>query len=145
MLPTLGRRTGGLHLDRPLTLLNEIDRILGRSWENTGEYTGTGAYPVDIREDQDAVYVEAELPGFRKDQIEVNLEKGILRIVAQRDDKEKSGAVHLSERRFTQIARAFTLPTDVDETNVEAKLTEGVLFLKLHKREEVKPHRIAVK
>ncbi len=104
-----------------------------------------GVYPVDIHEDENFIHVEAEMPGFKKDEIEVTFENGVLNIGAQRKVEEKKGDAHLSERRYTRIARAFTLPNTVDAGQIEASLTDGVLHLKLHKREEVKARKIEVK
>lgn len=145
MLPTLSRRPGKLIWDNPFDLVNEFNRALRRGWEEEGD-SAVGAYPVDIHEDDDHIFVEAELPGFTKDDVEVTLEKGVLRIIAQRKvEEKKKGETHLAERQFTRVARAFTLPNTVDETNVDAKLTDGVLHLTLYKHQEVKPSKIQVK
>lgn len=140
MLPALRvRRTGW---DSPFDLLRAFDRELA-NWDDNV----MGAYPVDIREDDNAVYVEAELPGFAKEQIDVSIENGVLTITAQRDAKTKQdekGQTHLHERRFTQVSRSFTLPNTVDAGKVDAKLDNGVLHLKLTKRDEVKPRKITV-
>jgi HSP20 family protein len=104
-----------------------------------------GRYPVDVREDADHIFVDAEMPGFGKDDIAVTLERGVLSIVGERKPEEVKGQKHLSERRYTKLARSFTLPTPVDEASVEASLKDGVLSLKLHKRQEVKPRRIEVR
>lgn len=105
-----------------------------------------GNYPVDIHEDANFIHVDAEMPGFKKEDIDVTLENGILTIAAQRKtETEKKGESHLSERRFTRVSRAFTLPNSVHDGKVEATLADGVLHLKLHKREEVKPKKIEVK
>ena len=144
MLPTLIRRTRNWDVDRPLSLLNEFDSFFNRL--NEGDDYGTvGAYPVDIHEDEQSVFVEAELPGFDKSDIDVTLENGVLRITAQRQNSEKKGESHLAERRFTRVARSFQLPTEVNENSVEASLTGGVLHLKLNKREEAKPKKIKVR
>ena len=140
MLPTLIHRASG----RPINLISELDRIFGRGWEESPDGEQIGAYPVDIHEDEEAVYVEAELPGFQKNEVDVSLEKGVLRIMAQRKVEEKKGKTQVSERRFTRVSRAFTLSPDVDENKVEAKLDHGVLSLKFAKRHEVKPRRITV-
>ena len=82
---------------------------------------------------------------LHKDQVNVTLEEGVLRINAQRQSKtEDKRETHLTERRFTRVSRAFTLPTAVNEDRVKANLTDGVLHLTLSKREEVKPRRIQV-
>jgi HSP20 family protein len=119
----------------------------------------TAQYPVDIREDQNNFYVDAELPGFTKDQIQVTLDKGLLEIVATRPAPAKpqapspdqapkapapETATHLRERSYTRIARAFKLPPTVDDGKVGAKLENGVLYLTLGKREEVRPRKVQI-
>ncbi len=142
MLPTLFKRTGIRPID---SLSRDFDRMLGHIW-NSNDTDLLGAYPVDIREDENHVYVDVELPGFKKDEIEVTLENGVLHVQAQRTaEKQESADQHLHERRYTRFARSFTMPKKVDESKVEAKLDHGVLHLTLHKREEVKPHRIEVR
>ena len=105
-------------------------------------------YAVDVREDNDHIYVEAELPGFKKDEVDVTLENQILTISAERREggstDPKSGEHLLHERRYTRFLRSFTLPPTVDEQTVNAKLADGVLTVTLNKREESKPRKIAV-
>ena len=140
MLPTR-RRTSRPWLS-PLDLWN--DDFVSR-WYGDDAEASTGVYPVDIREDDTHIHVEAELPGFTKDDVEVTFEKGVLSIRAERKrEKNGKGEAHLSERRFTRVARSFTLPTVIDENKIKATLEDGVLHLTLDKREEVKPRRIAV-
>ncbi|HEX7010854.1 MAG TPA: Hsp20/alpha crystallin family protein [Phycisphaeraceae bacterium] len=136
--------------ESPFDLIQrEIDRAFDRLWGMGGDGGyATAAYPVDIREEDEAIYVEAELPGFKKDQVEVSIEQGVLTINAAREEEKKEkekGVRHLHERRFTRVSRSFRLPVAVDENKVEAKLDQGVLMLRLPKREEVKPRRIEVK
>jgi HSP20 family protein len=129
----------------------EFDRLLGGNW---GEGMISAAYPVNIDEDPDHLFIEAELPGFKKEEINLMLENGVLTITAQRQqdqeqEKENGGHKrrfrHLQERRFARVQRSFSLPTSVDESQVDARLEEGVLKITLNKREEVKPRKIEVK
>ena len=142
MLPTTRRSAVS-----PFDLLHrEIDRALDRAWGNGGEMlAGAAAYPVDIHEDENNIIVEAELPGFKKDEIDVSMEQGVLTINAMRKPEERKTEHHLSERRFARVSRSFRLPIAVDENKVEAHLEHGLLTLTLPKREEVKPRRIEVK
>lgn len=140
MLPT--------HFVNDARLFNEdpfafIRQQFGRSM---GEYANTD-YPVDVYEDDAAVHVEAELPGFANDQVEVTLEQGVLTIHAKRQaTKQPEGTTtHVSQRRTYEVTRRFTMPSTLDENSVDAKMENGVLHLTLHKREEVKPRRIEVK
>lgn len=129
----------------PLDLFEDLNRAIGRRWPEDN-LDRTGVYPVDVHEDDENVYIEAEVPGFGKDQLEVTLENDRLTITAKRDAHEdRKSEAHLSERRFSCFARKFNLPNPVDESKVDAKLENGVLYLTLHKREEVKPRRIEVK
>jgi HSP20 family protein len=125
------------------TLLN---RFFGARESNGG--SAWAPYAVDVREDADHVYVDAELPGFRKEDVDITLENSTLTIQAQRkEDKkegEKGGDWLLRERRYSQFLRSFTLPPTVDDQTVQAKLTDGVLTVTLNKREETKPRKVQV-
>lgn len=144
MLPTTTRR-----MDSPFDLLQrEIDRAFDRVWGGQSDAGyATAGYPVDIREDDNHIIVEAELPGFKKNEINVTMEQGVLSISGQRQEKEEKdeGEQHLHERRFTRVSRSFRLPMPVDEGQVDCKLNDGVLTVKLPKRDEVKPRKIEVK
>ncbi len=131
----------------PFELLSrEFDRVLGRYMDESGASdVGWAPYGVDVHEDGDHFYVDAELPGFNQDDIDVTLENGVLTIRAQRKSTEKKGEPLHVERRWAQFQRSFTLPTQVNESNVQAALHNGVLTITLDKREEVKPRRIQVK
>lgn len=129
-------------------LQNEIDQVFNRVWASTedgGRWTTSASYPVDITEEDDHITVEAELPGFKRDEISVTMEQGVLTIDAERKVEEKKGHPQLNERRWTRVTRSFRLGQAVDEGKVDAKLEDGVLTLTLPKREEVKPRRIEVK
>jgi len=142
MLPTLLTR------NHPLWT-NAFDLLRGdlaRDSETPESYGVYGAYPVDIHEDDNHIYVEAEMPGFKRDEIEVTLEKGLLTISADRKESKQEGrTTHLAQRRYTRISRRFSLPNTVDEAKVDAALADGVLKLTLTKREEVRPRKIEVK
>src|SRR5690606_11818256 len=104
-------------------------------------------YAVDVREDADHIYVEAELPGFRKEDVDITLENQTLTITAERKeekDDQKKGDLLLHERRYSRFERSFTLPPTVDESKCDAKLADGVLTITLDKREESKPRKISV-
>ena len=131
----------------------DIDRVfddfLGWWQDNSRAMpTETAVYPVDIREENGSILVDAELPGFDKNEVEVKLEQGVLTINAEhkeeKQEKEK-GKMHLRERRYRRVERSFTLPTAVDESKVDANLKDGVLHLTIQKAKEAMSHKIAVK
>ena len=138
----------------PLDMIGrEFDTVLNRYFGG-GSETGNGGrqhwmapYGVDIREDQDHLYVEADLPGFKKNEVDITLENQTLTISAEHKDEEKSeqkGDWLLNERRYARFLRSFTLPPTIDDQKVDAKLADGVLRITLNKREETKPRKIQV-
>ena len=147
-LPTRVNRTG--QLDTFDAAHREFDymlsQLLGGRQQNTPGYWSP--YGVDIHEDADHIVVEAELPGFTKEQVAITMENQTLTIAADRTEQNKTGEgkgqTLLNERRFSHIERSFTLPPTVDEKSVSAKLTDGLLTITLKKREETKPRRVAV-
>src|SRR5829696_6355792 len=134
------------------TMLNRFfsGRELGGNGGNGGGYLAP--YAVDVREDGDHIYVEAELPGFKKEEVDITLENQTLTIAAERHERNgndggnggSKGEHLLRERRYTRFLRSFTLPPTVDEQKVNAKLNDGVLTITLNKREETKPRKINV-
>ena len=113
-------------------------------WENPAR---TGSFIVDVREDENHLYVEADLPGYNKEQIDVTLENHTLTISARKDEKTnevKKGEWHIRERRQQSVQRSFTLPNHISDQKVDAKLADGVLKVVLDKREETKPRKIPV-
>lgn len=102
---------------------------------------------VDVREDDDHYIVEADVPGFHKEDVEVTFEDGVLSVSGERkrEESREGENYHVSERRIGKFQRSFRLPNDVDLTSVEARIHDGVLRVTLAKSEEVKPRRIEVK
>jgi HSP20 family protein len=126
----------------------DFESMLGRVLRNGGDGNSRLApYGVDVREDENHLYVEAELPGFKKEEVDITLENQTLTISGERresPDKEQKGEWLLNERRYTRFLRSFTLPPTVSEQSVNAKLENGVLTITLNKREESKPRKITV-
>ena len=150
-LPTRVNRNGGGTAVDPVELFQrEFDGMFNR-WMGGREGGGAALAPygVDIREDADHFYVEAELPGFKKEEVDITLENQTLTIAAERRSETKQGdgkkgELLLHERRYSRFLRSFTLPPTVNEQSVNAKLADGVLTITLNKREETKPRRIQV-
>lgn len=125
----------------------EVD-VLNRFFNGgEGDAQRLAPFGVDVREDGDSLIVEAELPGFKKDEVDITLENQTLTISAQRKEEmsaKKQGEYLLNERRYSRFLRSFTLPPTVDEKSVDAKLEDGMLTISLNKREETKPRKIPV-
>ena len=134
----------------PLDVIGrEFDTALSRFFGqgNDGGRQYMAPYGVDIREDADHLYVEADLPGFKKEEVDITFENQTLTISAEHKEEhkdQKSGDWLLNERRYARFLRSFTLPATVDMQKVDAKLVDGELKLTLKKREETKPRKIQV-
>jgi HSP20 family protein len=127
----------------------EFDSVLNRVFGGGGGDGGShwAPYAVDVREDADHIYFDAEMPGFKKEEIDITLENQTLTISAERrmqKQEEKKGDYLLNERRYHRFLRSFTLPPTVNEQKVDARLEDGVLKVTLDKREETKPRKIQV-
>ena len=107
---------------------------------------GTWVPPVDISEDKDRITLTAELPGFREDQVEVQMEGGVLTIRGERKfEEEKEGRnFHRLERSYGHFVRSFTLPNNVDREEIRASFNNGLLEIELPKSEEARPRQIKV-
>jgi len=134
-----------VHMNR---LRNEVDQLFDRWSEDRLLPYARGAFPpLNLWENDDNLYVEAELPGFELRDLEIFVTGGNqLTIKGERKAPELEGGTwHRRERGFGHFNRSIELPGYVDSDNVSAQFKNGVLTITLPKREEVKPRRIEVK
>lgn len=108
--------------------------------------TGSWIPPVDITEDSDRIVLTAELPGFREEQVDIQVDNGILTIKGEREFEKTDETLnyHQVERSYGQFAHSFTLPNTVDTNSVKARFEQGLLTIELPKRQEAKPRRIPI-
>jgi HSP20 family protein len=134
--PALGRLTD---------LREEIDRLFEAPLARASEFPGwTPAF--DVYEEKDNFVVKAELPGMKKEDINVSLHDGDLIISGERKPEPKSEGteVYRSERFFGKFQRLVTLPATVAANSVKAEYKDGILTVTLPKSEEAKPRQIEV-
>jgi HSP20 family protein len=107
---------------------------------------GRWAPSVDIRETDEVLMVQAELPGIDKKDVKLEVKDGVLTISGERryekDVKEEN--VHRIERSYGSFTRSFSLPTNVDAEKVNAEMKDGVLSVRLPKRESARPKAIEI-
>ncbi|MBW1830330.1 MAG: Hsp20/alpha crystallin family protein [Deltaproteobacteria bacterium] len=101
---------------------------------------------VDIREEDDAFYVDAEVPGLAAEDVKVDIEKNVLTLSGERKvvKEETEGTFRRVERQYGSFTRSFTLPETVDTDNISADLKEGLLALRLPKKDAPTPRSISV-
>ncbi|MBR2843764.1 MAG: Hsp20/alpha crystallin family protein [Solobacterium sp.] len=96
----------------------------------------------DVRDHEDHYEVEIDLPGFKKDQIQVELHDGTLTITAQKgleqNDKNSEGKYVRQERYSGMMSRSFYVGENMTEEDIKAKFEDGVLKLNIPKKEEKK-------
>ncbi|MDX1546856.1 MAG: Hsp20/alpha crystallin family protein [Rhodothermales bacterium] len=101
---------------------------------------------VDLTESDDAYFIHLDLPGMKKEDLEINFEDGTLAVSGERraEQTEDNRRFVRVERSYGRFYRAFTLPQAVDLDRVEARFENGVLHITVPKSEEVKPRRIDI-
>jgi len=135
--------------DRLSTLREEMNRLLDGSLAgfagNVGLFSGWNP-ALDVFEDKDNVFVKIELPGMKKEEIDISLHDGMLTVTGERKQETKSGEgeTFRSERFFGRFHRTVSLPTQVDAEKVKASYRDGILTIKLPKSEEAKPKQIEI-
>ena len=99
---------------------------------------------VDVYENVDELLLLVDVPGATNEGIDVQLDKGQLKILAERRE-DAPGSVLAAEYRSCDYLRVFSVPQGIDPSKIDAQLSGGVLRLRLPKSESVKPRRIEVK
>ena len=100
----------------------------------------------DVVEDADGYHFYFEMAGIKSDSVDARVEDGSLVIEAERKRPEwaKDAEVHLSERTYGTMRRAFTMPEDASHDGIKAAYKDGVLEVTVPKRPESKPFKIKV-
>jgi HSP20 family protein len=131
------------------SLRDEIDRLFETPLAELthGSQLLSGWTPaLDMYEDKDNVYVRAELPGMKKEEIDLSLHNGALSVSGERKQESKfeNAEVYRAERFIGRFQRSITLPTPVAADKVKAQYKDGILTVTLPKTEEAKPKHINV-
>ena len=135
---------------QPLSDVERLRRMLDQTFGSFGlpavaiESVGW-APPVDIEEQDDAYVIEAEVPGVTKDDVNIELISNELMITGEIKERERKGILRKRTRRIGRFEYRVRLPEQVDPDNVEAKLTDGVLSVRVPKNEQAERRRIQVK
>jgi HSP20 family protein len=132
-------RPGLSGFGRLTNLQDELDRLFEsplRAW----------APVLDVREDADNFVIRAELPGLKREEIDVSLQDDTLVISGERkvEKVEEGVEVHRQERYYGKFQRTLTLPEPVAADKVKAEYKDGVLSITLPKTEQAKPKKIDV-
>ncbi|HEX5612233.1 MAG TPA: Hsp20/alpha crystallin family protein [Burkholderiales bacterium] len=102
---------------------------------------------IDVKEDDKAFTVQADIPGVKKEDIQIEIDDDVVSVraeVKQEKEEKKDEKVVYSERSYGMVSRSFTLPTALDEKGAKAEYKDGVLSLTLPKKSNGAAKRIAV-
>ncbi len=133
-------------------MTNGIDQLhwlreqVGQLW-NGGVAAEAGVYPaINVWDDGESFRAEAELPGFKIEDVELVVAGSQLQIRSRRTFELREGwTVHRQERASGEFSRTATFPAEIDADKVQAALKDGVLSVTLPKAPSAKPRKIEVK
>ena len=130
-------------------LRKEVDRLLAGVASGLGagfwSQPGGGELPANVWENDEALFVEMELPGTTSDQLEVSVVGNELTVKAERPENDEEGITyHRQERPVGSFSRVLRVPVPVDVDRVQADLRNGVLTVTLPKAEVARPRKIQV-
>lgn len=139
----MGRPSGVLD-----SLRREFNQLFDRFWSGQLEPMQISRWipAVDISETDDAVVVQAEVPGLDPKDIEVSVEGNVLTIKGEKKEsrEERGENYHRVERQYGTFSRSIQLPSEIAADQVEAVVRNGVLEVRLPKQEGAKPKRIDI-
>lgn len=124
-------------------LLSWLDAWSPFPWPDV---TTTAFTPVaDVEETDDAYLVELEVPGIKRDDLDIEVSGRRLSVRGERKEKERVGVLRRRERAVGRFSYELTLPSGIEEDEVEARLDDGVLTIRLPKPERERPRRIEIR
>jgi len=138
--------------DGPFADFDQLRRDLLRWLDGVGNEAlaevGAGVFPpINVTQDDNNLYVRAELPGVKPSELSISALRNRLSIAGQRQipPEHERGSYHRKERAEGSFSRVVTLPTEVEADRVSAQYADGILTIHLPKAEQAKPRQIAVK
>ncbi len=123
--------------------MNDFDTFFDSVFGNWG-VRSSKIPPVDVLEEENAYVIEAELPGYTEEDVNIHVEKHVLHISSEKSNTEKEGKWHVKERSYIKFDRSFSLPEGIDEDKIEAQFENGVLKITLPKSPVEQPKKINI-
>jgi HSP20 family protein len=131
-----------------VTLQERVNRVFGDLYGRSGseDLAGRWTPAVDIYESAEALVLKAELPDMKREDIQITVENGLLTLSGERkiDSEVRQEQFHRVERSYGAFSRSFTLPSTVDGAKASADYKNGVLTIRLPRREDAKPKQIDI-
>ncbi|HLF75441.1 MAG TPA: Hsp20/alpha crystallin family protein [Anaerolineales bacterium] len=133
-----------------MTLREAMDRLFDDAFTRPlflRERDGWSSPAIDMYQTDDEVIVRAAIPGFKAEEVQINVTGDVLTIKGElkREEEKKEKAWHMREQRWGSFERSVALPTAVVSDRAQADFENGILTITLPKAEEVKPRTITIK
>ena len=130
----------------PMNLLQNFSHLFEDSYFRPGFELEEGTLPLDISQNERELIVRASLPGYKREDVDVQVHDGLLSINAGYDAEaeEKGERYYRRERRAGSVSRRVALPGVVAETETHAEFKDGVLTVRIPLTEKAKPFKIAI-
>jgi HSP20 family protein len=129
--------------DAVSTLDRMLDDVMG-STLGTATNARTFQAAIDVRANDDAVVFVCDVPGVRRDDLEITLENRVLTIRGTRKPDVAQNEQVMLGRAYGSFSRSYTLPDSVDDSKLAADLADGVLTIRIPKLAKAKPRRIQI-
>jgi HSP20 family protein len=128
-----------------LGLQRAMENVMGSDWFGS-RTSGSGAFPlINVFNDGDDFVVVAELPGVKKEDLDVQVRGDTVRIQGTKTIAyDERASIHRRERPAGQFDRTVTLPAEIDAAKVNAEYRDGVLTLRLPRAESAKPRTVTI-
>jgi HSP20 family protein len=131
-----------------MTLREAMDRLFDDAFTRPLSIRdGWSAPAIDMYQTDDEIVVKASLPGFKADDVQINITGDVLTLRGEmkHEEEKKEKAWHMREQRWGSFERSVALPTNVVADQANADFENGILTITLPKAEEAKPRTISVK
>lgn len=125
---------------------NIFDSYLRPNRNLTDRGRGSLYAPVDLSEKDESYFLKIDVPGIKKEDIDMSVKNGVLTVSGERkhENSEADESCSCSELRYGTFSRSFRLGNGIDPDAIKAKLEDGVLEVTLSKKPEIKPKQIEV-
>ncbi|MET0283386.1 MAG: Hsp20/alpha crystallin family protein [Polyangiales bacterium] len=131
----------------PFADLSRFQREFEKSFSQGRARPASFAPSVDVQEEEDALVLRADLPGVKREDIDIQVDGNVLTLKGERklETASEQRRYHRVERSHGSFVRQWQLPTNVEASKVDASFENGVLTLKLPKKEEQKARKIEIR
>ncbi len=125
-------------------LAGRMNQLIESAYAGLPDAVGTWSPAVDVEEVDDAYVIEAELPGVKRGDVDLEVREHELAITGEVKERERVGVLRRRARRTGHFDYRVSLPSDADPEKVEASLHDGVLTVRVSKSADAKPRRIPI-